>query len=41
MKAYDEGKCLFAIFTLDDYGLTQGQGQKCKIFSVLTFTITK
>ena len=39
MKAYDEGKCLFAILTIDDLGVTQGQGQKCKIFSVEAFTI--
>ena len=29
MKAYDEKKCLFATLTLDDLGVTQGQGQKC------------
>ena len=34
MRAYDEGKCLFGILTLDDFDVTQGQGQKCKIFSV-------
>ena len=37
MKAYDKEKCLFGILTLDDLGLTQGQCQKCKIFSVLAF----
>ena len=31
MKAYDKGKCFFAILTLDDLGVTQGQSQKCKI----------
>ena len=40
MKAYDEMMCLFAIFTLDDLGVTQGQGQKCKIVYVLVFIIT-
>ena len=40
MKAYDEGKCLFAILTLDDLGVTQGQGQKCTICFIFTFTIT-
>ena len=31
MKACDEGKCIFGILTLDDLGVTQGQGQKCQI----------
>ena len=34
MKAYGEGKCLIGTLNLDDLGVTQGQGQKCKIFSV-------
>ena len=34
MKAYDDGKCLFVILTSSDLGVAQGQGQKCKIFSV-------
>ena len=34
MKAYDEGKCLFGTLTLDDFGMTQGQGQKCQIFTI-------
>ena len=29
MKAYGEKKCLFSTLTLDDLGMTQGQGQKC------------
>ena len=40
MKAYDKRKCFFAILTLDDRGVTQGQGQKCKIFFVQAFVIT-
>ena len=31
MKAFDEGNCLFGTLTLDDLGVTQGQGQKCQI----------
>ena len=30
MKACNE-KCIFGTLTLDDLGLTQGQGQKCQI----------
>ena len=33
MKAYDEGKRFFGTLTLDDFGMTQGQGQKC-LFSL-------
>ena len=40
MKTYDEGKCLFAILTLDDLSVTQGQGQKCKNFFIYNFIIT-
>ena len=29
MKVYDEEKCLFGTLTLDDFGVTQGQGRKC------------
>ena len=32
MKVYDE-KCLFGL-TLCDFDMTQGQGQKCQIFTV-------
>ena len=31
MKAYDERNRLFGTLTLDDLGVTQGQGQKCQI----------
>ena len=31
MKAYDEWNCFFGILTFEDYGMTQGQSQKCKI----------
>ena len=34
MKAYNEEKCYLSIVTLYDLGVTQGQGQKCKMFSV-------
>ena len=39
MKTYGEGKCFFAILTLDDLGMTQSQGQKCKSFSVKVFIL--
>ena len=32
MKAYDEGKYLFAILTLSNPYVTHGQGQKYKCF---------
>ena len=31
MKAYNEAKCPFGILTLDEFGVIQGQGQKCQI----------
>ena len=31
MKACDEGKCISGTLTLDNLGVTQGQGQKCQI----------
>ena len=34
MKAYDEGKVLFGVLTFNDFGMTQGQGQMCQIFTV-------
>ena len=33
MKDYDE-KCFLCVLTLYDLGVTQGQGQKCQIFTV-------
>ena len=33
MKAYDE-KCLLGVLTLNDLGMTQGQGQACQIFTI-------
>ena len=33
MKAYDEKKCLLGVLTLYDLGVTQCQGQKCKILT--------
>ena len=32
MKADDKGKCLFAILTLSNFDVTQGQGQKRNFF---------
>ena len=40
MKAYDEEKFLLSVLTLDDLGMTQDQGYKCKIFTVLALIIT-
>ena len=40
MKAYDEEKCLLGVLTLDDLGVTLGQGQTCQIFTILAFIIT-
>ena len=37
MKAYNKGKCLFGTLTLDDLGVTQGEGQNCNIFTVQAF----
>ena len=34
MKSYDEGNCLNGVLTFDDLVMTQGQGQKCQIFTV-------
>ena len=34
MKAYGEEKCLLGVLTLYDFGVSQGQGQKYKIFTV-------
>ena len=34
MKAYDEGKNLSGVMTFDNFGLNQGQGQTCQIFTV-------
>ena len=31
MKACDEEKCIIGTLTLDDLGVTLGQGQKCQI----------
>ena len=31
MKAFNEGNCLFSILTLDNLGVSQGQGQKGQI----------
>ena len=39
MKAYDK-KSLYCTSTLDDPGMTQGQGQTCQIFTVYAFAIT-
>ena len=33
MKAYDKG-VLLSVLTLDDLGVTQGQGQMCQIFTI-------
>ena len=33
MKAHDEDKCLFGVLAVDDLSNTQGQGQKCQIFT--------
>ena len=40
MKAYDEEKCLLGVFTLDDLGLTQDQGQTCQSFTIQAIMIT-
>ena len=40
MKAYDEEKFLLSVLTLDDLSVTQDQGQKCKILTVLALLIT-
>ena len=34
MKAYDKRNCLFGILTLDDLGMTQGQGLKGSNYTV-------
>ena len=39
MKAYDE-KCLFDTLTIDNLGVTQGQGRKCYISLFKPFVIT-
>ena len=33
MKAYSEA-IAFGAMTIEDLGITQGQGQKCKIFTI-------
>ena len=34
MKANDKEKRLLGVLTLDDIGVTQGQGQTCQIFTI-------
>ena len=34
MKAYDKERSLLGVLTLYDLVVTQGQGQKCQIFTV-------
>ena len=37
MKAYGEKKCLFNTLTLDDLGMTQGQGKSAKFHCLSLF----
>ena len=39
MKAHDK-EVFFSILTLDGIGVTQGQGQKCRVFTLMIILTT-